>query len=53
MARRNRRSRNANQSNANKNVAPTEEELQQERSFFIWVAIITVLIVVGLYFLLF
>jgi len=53
MARRNRRSRNANQTNSSKEVAPTEEELQQERSFFIWVGIITVLIVIGLYFLLF
>ncbi|MFK8054588.1 MAG: hypothetical protein AB8F78_00590 [Saprospiraceae bacterium] len=53
MARRNRKSRNSNQSNTAKNEKPTEEELQQERSFFIWTGVITLLIVVGLYFLLF
>ncbi len=54
MARRNRKSRNAQQSNnSGKDVKPTEEELQQERSFFIWTGIITLLVVVGIYFLLF
>ena len=48
MARRNRKSR---QANTPKNVKPTEEELKQEKSFFVWVGVITLVVVVLLYFL--
>lgn len=48
MARRNRKSR---QNQTPKNVKPTAEELKQEKSFFVWTAIITVVVVVLLYFL--
>lgn len=50
MARRNRKSRNANKGASQKNEKITAEELQQEKSFFMWAGIITLVIVVGLYF---
>jgi len=50
MARRNRKSRNANKAANPKNEKITAEELQQEKSFFMWAGIITLVIVVGLYF---
>jgi len=48
MARRNRKSRN---SRTPKDVKPTNEELKQEKSFFVWTGIITLVVVVLLYFL--
>jgi len=48
MARRNRKSRQAKQPGRNRK--PSAEELQQERSFFIWAGVITLAIVALLYF---
>ena len=53
MARRNRKSRAAQQAARNQAQPPTEEDLSQERNFFIWVGVITVVIVLALYLFLF
>ncbi len=50
MARRNRKSRQA-KGTSGRNAKPTPEELQQEKSFFLWAAVITLVVVVLLYFL--
>ena len=53
MARRNRKSRKAAATaNANREVKLTEEDKAQERSFFIWVGVITLVIVGALFWVL-
>lgn len=50
MARRNRKSRKANaEKRAARDVKPTAEERQQERTFFLVTAVVTLLIVIGLF----
>ena len=53
MARRNRKSRKAKaDEKARRDVKPTAEEMKQERTFFIVTGVVTLLIVIGLFFFL-